>query len=761
VVPDTVDHDVLAAIAWAREVVASSSPICLGEDELRRRLPDLKGGKEWWLARQVLRRAARTDYVRQQLALCTYKDPELRRADALDRAGLILLGRLDVDPGDVDDPEDAGLAGAIAKRRWELDGREEHLRTALRWYDRAAALNRAKAAEGPAPLDPYGHVNAAFVRDLLAHEFAPGGAKADADGVGVTLHAAARLLRDEVVAAAPHGLAEWWRRASLLETHVGRRDLPAAKALLNEPAALANVAEWERESTATQVVALAGVLDPPIPEDDLVPLLGSLLRVDELPTGAARTLNRRFGVAMSGGGFRATLFHLGVLARLADEGLLHQVQVMSTVSGGSIAGAAYFADLAHRLRRPGGTADDERCELQRLIDTVVDVVSSTNLRVQAFFGPRTLLAARRRRRLSRTQRLGLLLEERLLGPLRPDEQRRDLGWLRVVPRDEPASFSPKRDNWRRTTKPKVPVLLVNATSLGTGRSWRFTGSWMGEPELLADDGLDPVTRLDPLWYDRAPGAERRVAIGDAVAASAAVPGLFPPLQVRGLYDGRVVTLVDGGVHDNQGVSGLLDQDCTDLFVSDASGLMAERKQARRGLASVLLRTNSIFMATVRLATFAEAGEAALGGRVRDHRAVHLLDGVVPERIAPTVPGAAPPEHDDVATTTEAVPADDAVDRAVQRALAELRTDLDRFTPAECFALMELGYRLTSRSLRRSPHPLAQPPTAPYPWSFRVAGAWMAPSTPRARELARSLRRGRPVFGKWLPGRRRTLEELSP
>ena len=44
----------------------------------------------------------------------------------------------------------------------------------------------------------------------------------------------------------------------------------------------------------------------------------------------------KLGLALSGGGFRATVFHLGVLDRLAAENLLESVSFMSTVSGCSI-----------------------------------------------------------------------------------------------------------------------------------------------------------------------------------------------------------------------------------------------------------------------------------------------------------------------------------------------------------------------------------------------------------------------------------------
>lgn len=45
------------------------------------------------------------------------------------------------------------------------------------------------------------------------------------------------------------------------------------------------------------------------------------------------------GICLSGGGFRASLFHLGILRRLGEVGLLHQVTDISSVSGGSITAA--------------------------------------------------------------------------------------------------------------------------------------------------------------------------------------------------------------------------------------------------------------------------------------------------------------------------------------------------------------------------------------------------------------------------------------
>ena len=45
----------------------------------------------------------------------------------------------------------------------------------------------------------------------------------------------------------------------------------------------------------------------------------------------------RIGLALSGGGIRATIFHLGALARLAQQSLIENITFLSTVSGGSLA----------------------------------------------------------------------------------------------------------------------------------------------------------------------------------------------------------------------------------------------------------------------------------------------------------------------------------------------------------------------------------------------------------------------------------------
>jgi NTE family protein len=57
------------------------------------------------------------------------------------------------------------------------------------------------------------------------------------------------------------------------------------------------------------------------------------------------------GLALSGRGFRATLFHLGALRRLHEFGILQNVTTLSSVSGGSILNGF----LASRLPGPLST----------------------------------------------------------------------------------------------------------------------------------------------------------------------------------------------------------------------------------------------------------------------------------------------------------------------------------------------------------------------------------------------------------------------
>src|SRR5687768_10539673 len=66
------------------------------------------------------------------------------------------------------------------------------------------------------------------------------------------------------------------------------------------------------------------------------------------------TPRKKIGLALSGGGFRASLYHLGLVRFLRDAGILPQVTHITAVSGGSI----LAAHLALNWSRYNGSASE-------------------------------------------------------------------------------------------------------------------------------------------------------------------------------------------------------------------------------------------------------------------------------------------------------------------------------------------------------------------------------------------------------------------
>ena len=64
------------------------------------------------------------------------------------------------------------------------------------------------------------------------------------------------------------------------------------------------------------------------------------------------------GLAFSGGGIRSATFNLGILQGLAQKGLLHPFDYLSTVSGGGYIGS-WLAALTHRLSSELNPSFDE------------------------------------------------------------------------------------------------------------------------------------------------------------------------------------------------------------------------------------------------------------------------------------------------------------------------------------------------------------------------------------------------------------------
>jgi predicted acylesterase/phospholipase RssA len=71
----------------------------------------------------------------------------------------------------------------------------------------------------------------------------------------------------------------------------------------------------------------------------------------------------RIGLALSGGGFRATLYHLGLVRFLRDAGILSRVSRITSVSGGSI----FAAHLVLNWDRYNGSPEDFEAAAAELI----------------------------------------------------------------------------------------------------------------------------------------------------------------------------------------------------------------------------------------------------------------------------------------------------------------------------------------------------------------------------------------------------------
>jgi predicted acylesterase/phospholipase RssA len=708
------------------------------------RLGDLAGvlrdHQHFAFARRLLQHARDQDPVdeklRQQHALCTYKDLELPAIRRFDRALRILQS--DGSLASSTDAETLGIAGAIFKRRWEVDAKRIDLECA-RWCYRRGFQQSGH------PQQWYAGINAAFVADQLAgleeHEFGDAARvaelRADADDIR-------RRILDE--SPADDGIDNW-HIATLGEAHFGLGEFEDAGRRL------AQLAErtpelWRRESTATQLGTLAALRrfgKDERAQEVLRRLLGN--------RGAAveRASTGKVGLALSGGGFRASLFHIGVLARLAECNVLRHVEVLSCVSGGSIIGAYYYLKLQRLLQeqRDDDIPDQAYVELVRdLADEFLGGVRKNlrgHLLTSASDDARMLFT-----RYSYTDRAGELLEEYFYGRLRDEPDPWRMPELVVRPAGTDDGFTLRYENWTRAAK--VPVLVLNATTLNTGNVWQFTPTWMGEPPSVLAERMDASRRLRRVYYDQTPDIEelRRPSLGTAVAASACVPGLFPPIRITGLYDGISVELVDGGVHDNQGIASLLEQDCTVLLVSDASGQLRDDEDPKRKLIRVLTRSNDVLMKRVRGVQYNELLGRARAGTLRGFMGVHLTKGL-------------PARPRDWIGSEDTLPADDeaagrvtspyGIDRGVQRALAELRTDLDAFSDDEAYALMAVGYLMTRKDLADALPDLAAARVEigdrwPFwTWIDRVT----APDDP-APGLARSLGWGRSRFFR--PTRRR-------
>lgn len=242
------------------------------------------------------------------------------------------------------------------------------------------------------------------------------------------------------------------------------------------------------------------------------------------------------GIGVSGGGYRAMLFHLGAFLRLFELGLLKKMDRISSVSGGSIT-AAKIALEWHRLESRGDFMTHVVAPIRRMAGVTIDWRS-------VLVG--LLLPGGVARQVSRHYR-EFLFGDATLQDL-PDDVR----------------------------------FVINATNLETGKLWRFSKPYMADYSVGMIDS-PKVSLADAV-----------------AASSAFPPVLSPfVLKVKPADFTRVepgvaadmltdIAMSDGGVYDNLGLETVWKRYQT-VLVSDAGSALGLEPRVHRDWGRLAVR----------------------------------------------------------------------------------------------------------------------------------------------------------------------------
>lgn len=241
----------------------------------------------------------------------------------------------------------------------------------------------------------------------------------------------------------------------------------------------------------------------------------------------ARGPQRGIALCLSGGGYRAMLFHVGGLLRLNEMGLLRRLDHVSSVSGGSIAAGVLGANWGRLDWGMGDVAGNLEDELVGPLRDLAGRSIDTKAAAAGMFAPG-----------SAADRVAAVYKRHLFGNL----TLQDL--------------------------PDAPEFVINAASLQTGALWRLS------KERMADYRVGEIKSPD-------------LPLATAVAASSAFPPVLSPLRLKldesafepnsgkdlqcPPYTTKAV-LTDGGVYDNLGLETAF-KHWTSVLISDGGGYL--------------------------------------------------------------------------------------------------------------------------------------------------------------------------------------------
>jgi NTE family protein len=236
-------------------------------------------------------------------------------------------------------------------------------------------------------------------------------------------------------------------------------------------------------------------------------------------------------LCLSGGGYRAMVFHLGALWRLNEAGLLKDLKRVSSVSGGSITSALLGLKWKRLAFDASGRAQAFEAEV---VGPVRELAGHTIDVGAVLIG--TILPG--------------TINDRVVAAY--DEHLYHGATLQDLPSDE-----------------EGPRFVINATNVQTGALWRFMKPYMRD--YMVGEVKSPT-----------------VPLSRAVGASSAFPPILSPARLKVDASDYTpdtlgscgeppfttdVVLSDGGVYDNLGLETAWKRHET-IFVSDAGGKMA-------------------------------------------------------------------------------------------------------------------------------------------------------------------------------------------
>ena len=806
-----------------------ASEILKGEIET-----DEKGGKDVPLG------------MHHTLVKYIYKDQSLPSAFKFDKALKVLESHDNLLQSDR--CESLGFAGAIYKRMWQYDHQFKNLILSAHYYKRGLDVWEKFLAESklPVPLSSkaeqndlgYTALNYSYVCELMAVD------KLEEHGriTGITADIRenfkeAERIRNEIVkrltefettkqfkqnenkwiyptiAEAYFGLRLYDEAAIYIEKYLKASREPKKSDMAESSNEKIERIAWEVRTFRQQLLSISYLqffqkdsfdknsVIPGLDVGKYIPIsdaidqekINNCLNIfrkpgTEHPDGIIKK-DGKLGLALSGGGFRASLFHIGLMAALAEENKLKDVEVLSCVSGGSIIGAYYYLKVKTLLE----SKSDKDIVKQDYIDVVKEIERDfltgvqKNLRIQILTDPWKNLQMIFKKSYSRTHRIGELYDlyfyQDLVSPKhgdttvidphknnitvdapgqdtevkdesvqladsKPKQERISMDELRINPFNPGGDgFNLAIDNWDRINK--VPQLVLNATCLNTGHNWQFTASWMGEPPGAIQTEIDVKPRLRRMYYEDAPTGYRKFPLGAAVGASSCVPVLFPPLFLADLYPGIDLQLVDGGLHDNQGIGALIEQECNNMIISDASGQMPTTKRSTNGITGVFRRADTILQERVRELQFKDIEERGNTSQIRDLVKIHLKDGLQSKPVN-WKHGSDPARK----IMYEGIDSDKDESKltrygvlvTVQQALSEIRTDLDSFHDTEAYALMYSAYKQTKYKLQQDLYEPSGKQAESFHWDFlKVEKSMTEPG--EAEKLLTKLKLSKNIFFK--------------